>query len=130
MIALFIHNDATADLLALRRSDPKAAGRIMALLEQLQGDLDLMDRLTQHDYGAYESEDFHVSKWQEQYRKGRDLWRLKVWDLENTGTRFRVIYAFEPRTHHYHVLAIAPREFNYDKNHLISRRIIRAYEEL
>lgn len=130
MIALFIHDDAKADLLSLRNDDPKAAGRIIALLEQLEGDPDLLDRLTQHDYGAYGSADFHVSKWQKQYRKGRDLWRLKVWDLENAGIRHRVIYAFESKTHYYHVLAIAPREFNYDDDHIISRRIIRTYEEL
>lgn len=100
----------------------------MALLEQLEGDPDLLDRLTQHDYGAHNSADFHVSKWQEQWRQGRDLWRLKVWDLEDQGLRYRIVYAFVPGMQHYHVLAIAPRDFDYDKNHPISQRILRAYE--
>ena len=130
MIALFVHDDAKADLLALRDSEPQAAGRILALLEQLEGDPDLLDRLTQHDYGAYGSADFHVSKWQEQWRKGRDLWRFKVWDLEEKGLHYRIVYAFEPRKQHYHVLAIVPREFDYDEKHPISQRILRAYEEL
>lgn len=130
MIALFVHNDAKADLLALRAKEPQAAGRILAILEQLEGDPDLLDRLTQHDYGAYGSADFHVSKWLEQWRKGRDLWRLKVWDLEEKGLRHRIVYAFEPGKQHYHVLAIAPREFNYDEKHPIAQRILRAYEEL
>lgn len=130
MVAIFIHNDAKVDLLALRAREPQAAGRILALLEQLEGDPDLLDRLTVHDYGAYGSADFHVSKWQAQWRKGRDLWRLKVWELEEKGIRHRIVYAFEPRKQHYHVLAIAPREFNYDENHPIGQRILRAYEEL
>ena len=130
MIALFVHDDAKADLLALRDSDPQAAGGILALLEQLEGDPDLLDRLTQHDYGAYGPADFHVSKWQSQWQKGRNLWRLKVWDLEEKGLRYRIVYAFEPRKQHYHVLAIAPREFDYDEKHPISQRILRAYEEL
>ena len=130
MVALFVHDDAKADLLALRDSEPQAAGRILALLEQLEGDPDLLDRLTQHDYGAYGSADFHVSKWQEQWRKGRDLWRLKVWGLEEKGLYYRIVYAFEPRKQHYHILAIAPREFDYDADHPIGQRILRAYEEL
>jgi hypothetical protein len=130
LIALYVHHDATADLRALRDREPQAAGRILALLAQLEADPDLLDRLTQHDYGAYRSADFHVSKWQAQWRQGRDLWRLKVWDLEDKGLRYRIVYAFEPRKQHYHVLAIAPREFDYDASHPISQRILRAYQEL
>ncbi|WP_296760418.1 hypothetical protein [Thiolapillus sp.] len=55
---------------------------------------------------------------------------MKMWDLKGNGLRYRIIYAFEPRTHHYHVLAIAPREFDYDAKHPIGQRILRAYEEL
>lgn len=130
MIALFVHDDATADLEALWETEPQAAARIAGLLEQLEGDSDLLDRLTQHDYGAHHSADFHVSKWQEHWRKGRDLWRLKVWNLEDKGLRYRIVYAFKPQKQHYHVLAIAPREFDYDSNHPISQRILRAYQEL
>ena len=110
--------------------EPRAAARLLALFEQLEGDPDLLDRLTQHGYGAHRSADFHVSKWFEQWNKGRDLWRLKVWDLEDKGLRYRVVYAFTPSKHHYHVLAIAPREFDYDASHPLSRRILRAYQEL
>lgn len=99
-------------------------------MEELKGDPDLLDRLTQHDYGAHQSADFHVSKWQAQWRQGRDLWRLKIWDLEDQGLRYRVVYAFMPQKQHYHILAIAPREFDYDSNHPISRRILRAYTSL
>ncbi|WP_089729869.1 hypothetical protein [Candidatus Thiosymbion oneisti] len=130
MIALFVHDDAEADLEALWKEEPQAAARILALLAQLEGDPDLLDRLTQHDYGAHRSADFHVSKWQAHWRKGQDLWRLKLWDLEAKGLRYRVVYAFEPRRQHYHVLAIAPREFNYDASHPISRRILCAYQAL
>lgn len=131
MIALFVHDDAKAVLLALRETEPQAAGRILALLEQLEGDPGLLDRLTQHDYGAYGSAVFHVSKWQEQWRKGRDLWRLKVWDLEENGLRHRIVYAFVPSKQHYHVLAITPRrDFNYEERDPITQRILRAYQEL
>lgn len=104
---LFIHEDAAADLSKLRQTELQAAARIVALLEELKGNPDLLDRLTQHDYGAYQSADFHVSKWHEQWNQGRDLWRLKVWDLEDQGLRYRIVYAFIPQKQHYHILAIA-----------------------
>lgn len=78
MIALFVHDDAQTDLEGLWKEEPQATGRILALLGQLEDDPDLLDRLTQHDYGAHRSADFHVSKWQEHWRTGRDLWRLKL----------------------------------------------------
>lgn len=130
MIALFVHDDAVSDLEALWESEPQAAARIAVLLEELEGDEDLLDRLTQHGYGDRGYDDFNVSKWFEHWNRGRDLWRLKIWDLEDKGLKYRIIYAFIPRTQHYHVLAIAPREFNYDTSHPISQRILRAYEEL
>lgn len=129
MITLFVHDDAVADLESLWVQEPVVASRITALLEQLENDPDLLDRLTQHDYGAHRAAGFHVSKWVEQYRKGKNLWRLKVWELEDKGLRYRVVYAFEPQQQHYHVLAIAPREFDYDNSHPLSQRILRAYEE-
>ena len=130
MFSLFIHDDATQDLRALRQTEPQAAGRILALLEQISGDQSLLERLTDHDFGARSSAEFHVSKWQSQWRQGHDLWRLKVWDLEQAGVRYRIVYAYMPAKQNYHVLAIAPREFDYDENHPIGKRVLRAYQDL
>lgn len=130
MLRLFIHNDAEDDLERLWDSEPVAAARVAVLLEELEGNPDLLDRLTQQDFGAYRLEDFHVSDWKAQQRKGRNLWRLKIWDLEDKGIRYRIVYAFMPRQQDYSVLGIVPREFNYDASHELTRRIVAAYENL
>lgn len=130
MLKLFVHEDAEGDLEQLWETEPIAAARIAALLEELEGNPDLLDRLTQQDFGAYGLNEFHVSKWIEQWRQGKDLWRLKIWDLENKGLRYRVVYAFMSRQQDYCVLGILPREFNYDPNHDLTRRIVAAYEDL
>ena len=127
---LLIHRDAADDLLALRVVDERSAGRIVALLETLKGDPDLLDRLTQHEYGRGREAKIHVSKWVGQWNKGRNLWRLKIWDLEDKGVRQRIVYAFEPGTGKHHVLGVVPREFNYDAGHPLSRRIFAAYDDL
>ena len=98
MLSLCVHDDAVADLEALWESEPRAAARIVALLEELDGNKDLLDRLTQHHYGVRSRADFNVSKWLEHWNRGRDLWRLKIWDLEDKGLKYRIIYAFIPRT--------------------------------
>jgi len=130
VLRLFIHNDAEDDLERLWDSEPVAAAQVAALLEELEGNTDLLDRLTQQDFGAYGLEDFHVSEWKEQQRKGRNLWRLKIWDLEDKGIRYRIVYAFMTRQQDYSVLGIVPRDFNYDASHELTRRIVAAYENL
>ena len=130
MLSLYVHDDAAADLEALWESESQTAARITVLLAELEGNEDLLDRLTQHGYGVRGCADFNVSKWLEHWNRGRDLWRLKIWDLEEKGLQYRIIYAFVPHTQRYHILAIAPRDFNYETNHPISQRILRAYEDL
>lgn len=130
MISLFVHDDANDDLEALWDTEPKAAARIAALLAELKGDPDLLDRLTQNFYGTPGRSKFNVRKWEEHWNKGKDLWRLKIWDLEDKGLKYRIIYAFIPITKHHYILAIAPRDFDYETSHPISQRLLRAYEEL
>ena len=130
MFRLFVHDDGESDLEKLWDEAPEAAARIGVLLQELEGNQDLLDRLTQHDFGNYRTAEFHVSKWLNQWNKGKDLWRLKVWDLEDKGLQYRVVYAFLPSRSQYHVLGIVSRDFDYDPNHELSRRIIAAYENL
>ena len=130
MLRLLVHQDAQRDLENLWDEAPVAAARITVLLEELEGNPDLLDRLTQHDFGAYGLDRFHVSKWFAQWNAGKNLWRLKVWDLEDRGLRYRVVYAFMPRQQHYSVLGIVPRGFNYELSHELTRRILAAYKDL
>ncbi len=130
MISLIVHDDAAADIKSLFDSEPDTAGCVVSLLQELKGDPDLMDRLTQIDYGAYETAKFHVDAWWAEQKKGRNLWRLKIWDLENQRLPYRIIYAFEPMLKKHHVLAVVNRDFDYDKDHPVTQRIRNAYDEI
>lgn len=128
---LFIHKDAKDDLELLWSSDSTAAAQITVFFEELDENQDLLDRLTQHDFGhSRGSAQLSVSKWQSLWNRGFDIWRLKLWDLENIGIQLRIIYAYIPIKNNYHILAIAPRSFNYDEKDPISERIITAYSGL
>ena len=127
---LAFHADARADLEAVRKLDHQSASRIVALAQQVNADANLLDRLTQHDFGLAGTADFHVSRWESQQRKhGRNLWRLKLWDLENDGIRYRLIYAFQPSSHEVYVLGITPRRiFNYEDNDPFTKRVVACYD--
>jgi hypothetical protein len=127
---LLIAPAARLDLDGLWKSDPASAGVLEALLQQIAASQRLLDALTIRDFGAYELEAFHVETWIAQQRLGRNLWRLKHWELEGRGKRYRVVYTLDPRVSRYYVLAIFPREFNYDSKDARTKRVVEAYERL
>jgi mRNA-degrading endonuclease RelE of RelBE toxin-antitoxin system len=130
LYSIVIHEDAEIDLDALWEIDEDSTADIEALLEQAACDQKLLDNLTARDFGSNRSEEVHVEKWFEQQRKGRNLWRLKIWDLEDRGIRYRIIYALDPRISRYHVLGVVHRDFNYDERDARTQRILAAYDEL
>ena len=127
MLRLQIDRDVKKDLDELARP---VAQRIAALLQEIQGDPDACDTLLMHDFGRECDQRFHVSRWQEQWRQGLNLWRLKDWDLQERGLQYRIIYGYAQSQRCIFILGVAHRRFNYDENHPLSRRVIRRYHEL
>ena len=128
---LVVHEDAASDLDVIGKENPLAGAIILALLEELRCNPDALDTLTDHKFGERRDRDYSVSKWLEQWRKGNDLWRLKIWELEDKGFLYRIIYAYLPAPRSkYVVLGIPPRDFDYDANHPIAQRIFNAYRSL
>ena len=125
-----VHNDATADLRDIRTNDPTGFNRLVALIEQLKADPALGHKLLEHRYGDDRSGLISVQKWVSVYSRVERLpvWRLKSWDLEGTGLRYRLIYLYYWRDRSYNILAIVRRDaINYDDpHHPLRRRIIAA----
>lgn len=111
-------------------NDRFAAGKVVALLQQAKHDPKIIASLLDHDFGADHSTAYHVSKWYEFWNAGLNIWRLKIW-LEPKGSlRYRIVYAYEPKSLQYYVLAIVHRDFNYKSDHEITSRILKAYKDL
>ncbi len=128
--SLSIHRDAAEDLRQLMGSNKGAAGKIAALLQQVKHDPNIIASLLEHNFGADHSSAYHVSKWVEFYRVGYNIWRLKVWEMPHGSLPYRIVYAYEPKLLQYHVLAIVHRNFNYQRDHEITKRIVKAYADL
>lgn len=143
MYEFIIHDDASGDLRDVLRADRIAGLRLAKLLQQLQVDQDLLDRLSQQDYGGSPNHprprnaQFNTGMWVAAQNKGMNLWRLRYFD--NAVQGYRLIYAYLPQGNQYVLLAIAEKaehqaknddRFNYELTHEISVRITVAYRSL
>lgn len=111
-------------------TNKRAAGKIAALLQQAKHDPKIIASLLDQNFGADHSASYHVSKWVEFWKAGYNIWRLKVWEVPYGSLPYRIVYAYEPRSLQYHVLAIVHRNFNYKPDHEITKRILKAYADL
>lgn len=127
---LTIHPDAADDLRRLMVNDRFAAGKVVALLQQAKHDPGVIASLLDHDFGGDHTVAYHVSKWFEFWNAGYNLWRLKIWIEPKGSLRYRIVYAYEPKSLQYYVLAIVHRNFNYKRDHEITSRILKAYQDL
>lgn len=130
MATLSIHPDAADDIRQLMATDRFAAGKVAALLQQAKADPAIIASLLDHGFGADHTAAYHVSKWFEFWNAGYNLWRLKIWTEPKGSLRYRIVYAYEPQSLQYHVLAVVHRDFDYQTDHEITRRILKAYEAL
>lgn len=110
--------------------DRFAAGKVAALLQQVKHDPKIIDSLLDHDFGADYSATYHVSKWHEFWNVGFNIWRLKIWIEPKGSLHYRIVYAYEPKSLQYYVLAVVHRNFDYQQNHEITNRIVKAYRDL
>jgi hypothetical protein len=127
---LGIHQSAQADLAAIGREDPDTENDIYALLQEIKGSPRLLESLSIRDFGALRDERFSVDAWAAQQRDGRNLWRLKFWELEGLKIRYRILYALDPRTSLYTVLAVLHRDFNYDSTQARVQQLLDDYDAL
>lgn len=135
MFKLSIHADAQQDLNRIHARNPADAADLTVFLQELAGDQRLLSRLNEHGYSEYDLDDWvagiDVQRWQAQWRRGKNLWRVKCWELENDDVRYRIVYAFQPLTSSYHVLGVFHRsEFDYESDSPLTDRMLRAYADL
>lgn len=116
-----VHHHAQGDLDLIWESEPEAAATVLAVLEQLEADPKMIDKLTTHGDNSLGATLINVKQWQGMRRKA-DLWRFRA--LDTPATSYRVIYGYQWQTQQLCVLAIVHKEkFNYDdlNSHLALR---------
>lgn len=114
--SLEVHNDAAADLRAILAVDREAGMRLAALLQQLRVDPNLPDALLTKDFGSPPARPISAKVWGSVARLERlPIWRLRAWELDRHGLRYRLFYVFDYRRRIFVVIGITQRDtFNYD----------------
>lgn len=125
-----LHPHAVEDLRKLAIEARYAAGQIVALLEQARRDPVVTQTLLEHEFGRARTDNYHVSKWQQFWKAGYNLWRLKIWTEPSGSLPYRIVYAYEPKLLQFQVLAVVHRDFDYEIDHEVTQRVLRTYREL
>lgn len=128
---------------AVREDLDRCAGTIVkqkffATVEQYQCDQDKLANLQKNYYG----ETYPQEQWTHEisvrrvnmyldHEPSREIWRFKIWDLEQRQLGIRFFYCYFPRARAYFVLGAAPRDNDtYDYNSPHAQRVAAAYDEL
>lgn len=125
--SLIIHDDAYDDLDSIFNENEDAAAALVVLLELLETNQDLLDRLTQRKFVNYGTPHFNVDEWQETRKTKYNLWRIRELSSAEAGG-YRIVYAYHPQEFKYYVLAILRREFVYDSTNPRVARIFEIYD--
>lgn len=143
MYEFIIHNDASSDIRGVIARDRAIGLRLFQAVQQLRADQDLLDRLTQTDWGGSparpkpKTATFNTGPWGAAQQANMNLWRLRFFEDDLEG--FRLIHAFFPAVNRYVLLAavekaefgaIHDERFNYELKHPVSLRIAKAYRAL
>ena len=123
-----VHLHAKEDLERLWLNSRGAAAKVVAVLQEMQADLDLVDKLTQHGDNLVGAALLNVKRWQKAKPVG-SLWRFRI--LNSPATSHRVVYGYHYQTRQLCVLAVVHKdEFDYELNSDLSRRILADWSAL
>jgi hypothetical protein len=123
---IHVHDDATNDLKSILQTNRDDFNKLVAFIEQLKVDANLIEKLLEHGFGDDKSEPISVKKWLSiQKIECKPVWRLRAWNLEDKGLAYRLLYIYDWHDKNYHIMAIVHRgNLNYDdKNDPIRKRI-------
>jgi mRNA-degrading endonuclease RelE of RelBE toxin-antitoxin system len=110
-----VHKHAEEDLAEISKTDPDAVADVLAVLEQLEADRRVFDKLTTYGNSDLVDDRINVKKWIEASKKVRNgsLWRFRA--LDCPATNYRVIYGYHWPNKQICVLAVVHKtEIDYD----------------
>lgn len=121
--------EAEADLEKLWSSDNAAAADLTVLVEELRDNQVTLAAM--HVHQRMEGR-VHISRLLEMRARRLDLWRLKVYELDDPKqiVPYRIVYAYDNANKIYYIIAYMHRSVDYERDPEFSRRIQNAYKNL
>jgi hypothetical protein len=127
---LLLHRDAKADIATI--GDPGVEAKIYEFLRAAKSTPGLLDTFTATNFGRDGVDEHNVKPWGDQQRRGRNLWRIKLFALEHRRLCYRIVYAFNARTKTHYVLGVVKhdRDFDYRAEDAFTERVTALYDTL
>jgi hypothetical protein len=135
MFRLSVHKDATEDIkkmIAEGGDAEKAGRRIAAFIQELKNSEKWLAELLTR---KFRNEEFNVDKFVQFWDAGLDLWRIALFEFDFERDKqwqmpYRILYGYDGPCTTFRILGVVPRNFNYEADHELTKRICRTYDEL
>lgn len=128
--SLEVHNNATASLREIKKTNLPEFLRLFEFLRHLKTDEYLLSKMVENDFEVDEYGRSRVRKWWSVWAKDKaPIWRLRAFDLEKDGINYRFLYIFYWKDRTYHVLDVVHKSQLTDKayddpNNAIRKRLV------
>ncbi|WP_342658844.1 hypothetical protein NPJ82_07270 [Sphingomonas sp. NY01] len=119
---LLVHADVDRDIEDLEDHDPDQAAAVIQLIEELEEDRQLCEKLVDVSYDDHQIQS--VTEFWAVQNKGYNVYRVRLWEVDD----WRVLTAVDHRQNLIGILYIMKRDENYDAT--VQDRVIKAYEDL
>lgn len=123
-----ICEEADEELLALYDHNEDAAATFDVLLEQLDNDKEMLDRLFRPANHFLYRPPFEIKQYEAMQRTGRNIFIIKVRGEDGELLPWRLLIGFDSRNDVYHVLCLAPRSIAYDESDPLFRIVQSRYD--
>ena len=109
-------DDFEDELDALYETAPQVAGLVDALIEELSGDEDCLQTLTDcvPKWLYLYRPPFEIKRFGHAWDDGRNIYLLKPYDEDGHRLDYRIFLAHDSHTNEYFALSIQPRDTSYD----------------
>ena len=128
MLTLIIDPEAGDEIDAIFESDEPAGALIYALLEALEGDQAMLERLFRPGNHFDYEPPFEVKPFGEAQRLGKNIFTMKIRDEEGALLPYRVLLAHHAQIDTYYVLSAASRGDVYDPGRSGFRDVLDRYD--
>lgn len=127
---LYIDQDAQEDLAAIKERDSASYYALLVFLREIKTAPELLRTLTEDDRWEAGEFMYDVTPFKHLFKRGFDVWRIAVFSPKSKLLPYRVIYAYDRLHFDFHVLALMPREVNYDEDQAFISRLRNAYTRI
>lgn len=129
MPRIVVTQDFDDEMDALDGTQPDVVDAAELLLESLDENRDLLERLHQPTTYPLHTPAFEVKRFGMAQKAGYNIFILKFQDLDGFATNHRILLGYHAQRDTYYVLAITDRDYSYDHHHDAYGNLLNRYEK-